>query len=170
MKVYLKKLLLCILVFSSWSALAGSRGYNVLWINLEGAGHVATKEIRAYIKNPPQHRNCLLIFNELGGNLYSRIRPPGVTDALVKKMLQGDLASELELKKLMRSFEDDRVSGFDGMFIYYEDQKSRYLTVISPGKGKSKTSSENIKIPLTNIILREMICGAIDSVENDFYP
>ena len=101
------------------------------------------------MRNPPKDNNCLLIDDELGGNLYSRIRPRGVTNDLVKKALNGNRESMSKLKSIIRIFEDDRVSGFDGILIYNEVGGRRYLTAISAGKGEPKSTSGSLDNPLT---------------------
>lgn len=171
MNLTLRTLLFCTFALASLSAHSGSRGYDILWINLvDGEDHVATKAIREYGKTPPKDKNCLLIYDDLGGNLYSRIRPPGVTNALIKKALNGNRKSESKLKSIIKKFEDDRVSGFDGVLVYDEVNGRRFLTAISAGKGKPKSTSEILENPLTKNVLRKMICGVITPIEDNFSP
>lgn len=115
------------LIFYTETALAGIAGEpNIVYANLS-ADRDSTVDSALKSAVNSAKPECWM---KGAGLIYMKKRPPGVTDTLIKRaVLQGGLQAKRSLSKVLLSYKDDEVSGFDGVIVYADKPAPRFISM-----------------------------------------
>lgn len=151
-------------------AIAGNRGYSVVFFDKSKAGEVKLlfKEYRKKCDlqtiNPCWSKRR----GEWIEVAYVDQLPAGINKKLVSEVQIKTSAAIKKLGSILINYEDDLIqSGFDGIYVAEIKNKNLLITGIS-SSGESLTIKENL--PLTQKKLDLMLCRASQAFDSKFTP
>ncbi|STU70440.1 Uncharacterised protein [Klebsiella pneumoniae subsp. ozaenae] len=96
-------------------------------------------------------------------NVYLNTLPKGIDDNILIKSIT-DLSSRTQIAKILSSYSDDQVSGFDGVLFYaMKDNKLFIYTFDSKAPGHIFTNELNVDGIISYKLLGRSICQSIRS-------
>ncbi|HID4515611.1 hypothetical protein [Klebsiella pneumoniae] len=96
-------------------------------------------------------------------NVYLNTLPKGIDDNILIKSIT-DLPSRTQIAKILSSYSDDQVSGFDGVLFYaMKDNKLFIYTFDSKAPGHIFTNELNVDGIISYKLLGRSICQSIRS-------
>ncbi|MDH8495089.1 hypothetical protein QIH13_27295, partial [Klebsiella pneumoniae] len=96
-------------------------------------------------------------------NVYLNTLPKGIDDNILIKSIT-DLSSRTQIAKILSSYSDDQVSGFDGVLFYaVKDNKLFIYTFDSKAPGHIFTNELNVDGIISYKLLGRSICQSIRS-------
>lgn len=146
------KLLLLTSTLAANTSFAGSRGYNIVLINIGDQSFYHSEEYKNFIEmNIDLNKKCwdsTAAGEEKISLIAKKKIPPGITVKLARQAINGDNSSIESIRKLMIGYKDENAyRGFDGTLIIDPNpEKIKIMGIRINSKNPSKMIKSNWKI------------------------
>lgn len=170
MKKFICGLVICILLSPPSSALAGARGYRVVFIDLTPGQQL--KPIFLKYRKITNLQSLSRCWYERKGDwidiAYVKTQPIIIAPQTLKLAAAGDKASTKEFAHLLITYRDDEIaSGFDGVYFVTKEGGQYVVTGLSRDTSLIKAPPIRVKSIKT---LDQSLCKASAAFDKSFNP
>lgn len=167
---------LVLAVVVSVPALAGVRGYDVVFVDLSAQKADPVRSgIQDYARGdaPGLAKRCWLARAGEGYEaVYFKIKPKGVSVEQVRLALRGDRAAQSKAVAAAASYKDDVINGFDGIVAY--ERQGRLAAVYGLGPGAQKIYKKTLAVGADGTVpvaaIDQAMCEVAEAFDAGFYP